>query len=96
MVEPQGNGIKIFIQADNASASTITFDALIASNVVSTKSSAQSLKLNNPIESYAPIYNESFEEVKTSTLFDRLKSSSTVDGIKDSLEESYNNYSSYE
>ena len=31
MVEPQGNGIKIFFQADNAAASTITFDALVAS-----------------------------------------------------------------
>ena len=88
MVEPQGNGIKIFFQADNASASTVTFDALIANApVVPAKNKTQSLKLNNPIESYAPIYNESFEEVKTSSLFDKLKSSSTVSGIKDSLEE---------
>ena len=63
MVEPQGNGLKIFFQADNASAATVTFDALIAS--VPVKTATQSLKLNNPIESYAPIYNETFEEAKT-------------------------------
>ena len=85
MVEPQGNGLKIFFQADNASASTVTFDALVA--MAPAKSSKQSLKLNNPIESYAPIYNESFDEAKTSSLFDRLKSSSTVADIKDSIDE---------
>ncbi len=85
MVEPQGNGLKIFFQADNASASTVTFDALVAAAPV--KTSTQSLKLNNPIESYAPIYNETFEEAKTSSLFDRLKSSSAVADIKDSIDE---------
>ena len=87
MVEPQGNGIKIFIQAENASASTVTFDALIAANAIPVKNSTQSLKLNNPIESYAPIYTESFEEAKTSSLFDRLKTSSTVANLKGTLEE---------
>ena len=85
MVEPQGNGISIFFQADNAAASTVTFDALVAN--VPAKKSTQSLKLNNPIESYAPIYNETFEEVKTSSLFDKLKSSSTVASLKDSIDE---------
>lgn len=85
MVEPRGNGISIFFQADNASASTVTFDALVAN--VPAKKSTQSLKLNNPIESYAPIYNDSFEQVKTSSLFDRLKSSSTVASLKDSIGE---------
>ena len=88
MVEPQGNGISIFFQADNAAASTVTFDALIASvPVVPVKNSAQSLKLNNPIESYAPIYKENYEDVKTSTLFDKLKASSTVASIRDSIDE---------
>ena len=90
MVEPQGNGISIFFQADNAAASTVTFDALVAAAPIKTAKSANSIKLNNPIESYAPIYQEEFENVKTSTLFDRLKASSTVAGIKDSIEENAN------
>ena len=85
MVEPQGNGVNIFFQADNASAATVTFDALIAN--VPAKSSTKSLKLNNPIESYAPIYNDTFEEAKTSSMFDKLKASSTVATIKDSIDE---------
>ena len=85
MVEPQGNGINIFFQADNASSATVTFDALIATAPV--KSSKQNLKLNNPIESYAPIYNDTFEEAKTSSMFDKLKASSTVAAIKDSIDE---------
>ena len=84
LVEPQGNGIKIFFQADNAAASSISFDALI---VAAPKKASQSLKLNNPIESYAPIYTESFEEAKTSSLFNKLKNSSTVANIKDSIDE---------
>ena len=77
MVEPQGNGISIFFQADNASAATITFDALIASATpINTKKPTQNIKLNNPIESYAPIYNDTFEEAKTSSMFNRLKNSS--------------------
>lgn len=85
MVEPHGNGISIFFQAENASASTVTFDSLIAA--VPPKKATKSLKLNNPIESYAPIYKESYEDVKTSSLFDKLKSSSTVANIKDSIDE---------
>lgn len=83
LVEPQGNGIKIFFQADNASASTVTFDALVASAPAKT---SKNLTLNNPIESYAPIYKENYEEVKTSSLFDKLKASS-VASIKDSIDE---------
>ena len=83
LVEPQGNGIKIFFQADNASAATITFDALVASAPAKTN---KNLTLNNPIESYAPIYKENYEEVKTSSLFDKLKASS-VASIKDSIDE---------
>ena len=50
-------------EAENASAATVSFDALIASAPV--KKATQNLKLNNPIESYAPIYNDTFEEAKT-------------------------------
>ncbi len=85
MVEPQGNGLSIFFQADNASAATVSFDALVA--IAPVKKSTQNIKLNNPIESYAPIYNETFEDTKTSSLFDKLKSSSTVASIKDSIDE---------
>lgn len=85
MVEPQGNGLNIFFQADNASAATVSFDALVA--IAPVKKSTQNIKLNNPIESYAPIYNETFEDTKTSSLFDKLKSSSTVASIKDSIDE---------
>lgn len=87
MVEPQGNGIKIFFQAENAEGATVSFDALTSAPVVSPVKTSTSLKLNNPIESYAPIYNEPFEETKTSSLFNKLKSSSTVNGIKDSIDE---------
>ncbi|MBE7703204.1 MAG: hypothetical protein E7Z89_04045 [Cyanobacteria bacterium SIG28] len=86
MVEPQGNGISIFFQADNASAASVTFDALTTA-IIPAKKPAQSIKLNNPIESYAPIYHEDFEPVKTSKMFDRIKASSTVANIKDSLSE---------
>ena len=85
VVEPQGNGVKIFFQADNAAASTVTFDALIATAPVSKQK--QNIRLNNPIESYAPIYTETFEDVKTSSLYDKLKSSSTVKSIRNNINE---------
>ena len=87
LVEPQGNGLKIFFQADNASAATVTFDALIANIPVAPVNATKSLKLNNPIESYAPIYHEEVEAPKTSGLFNKLKSSAAVSEIKDSLDE---------
>ena len=69
MVEPQGNGLSIFFQADNASAASVSFDALITTAPVK---NSKNIKLNNPIESYAPIYNETYEDVKTSTLFNKF------------------------
>lgn len=86
MVEPQGNGVSIFFQAENASAATVTFDALTTAPAAPSTNS-KNLKLNNPIESYAPIYTEDLETAKTSKLFDKLKSSSAVSDIKDSLDE---------
>ena len=47
MVEPQGNGISIFFQADNAANATVSFDALVATAPVKTK---QNIKLNNPTQ----------------------------------------------
>ena len=90
MVEPQGNGISIFFQAENASASTVTFDALTtaaAAPTVPVNANTKNLKLNNPIESYAPIYEEDYADVKTSKLFDKLKSSTAVDVLKDTVDE---------
>jgi hypothetical protein len=86
MVEPQGNGISLFFQAENASGATVTFDALETPAPIAPVKS--NLKLNHPIESYAPIYNEDFETPKTSKLFDRLKaSSSSADTLKDTFDE---------
>ena len=85
MVEPNGNGVSVFFQAENASAATVTFDSLTQAAPVKTDS--QKLKLNNPIESYAPIYKEDFQSEKTSNLFNKLKASQAVDSIKDSMDE---------
>lgn len=85
MVEPQGNGISIFFQAENAAATSVSFDSLAP--VMPAANKTQKIKLNNPVESYAPIYKEDYSNVKTSALFNRLKNSSAVEGIKDSVDE---------
>ena len=85
MVEPQGNGISIFFQAENAQGASVSFDSLAP--VVPAKSQTQQVKLSNPIESYAPIYKEDMTTTKTSTLFNKLKNSSAVDGIRESVDE---------
>lgn len=88
MVEPQGNGISIFFQAENASAATVTFDAInIPTAATTAKTDSKNIKLNNPIESYAPIYTDDYETAKTSKLFDKLKSSTAVDSLKDTIDE---------
>ena len=87
MVEQQGSGVNIFFQAENAEAATVTFDALTPAPVAAVKSETTKLKLNNPIESYAPIYNEDFQTAKTSKLYDKLKANSTLNEIKDNFEE---------
>ena len=71
MVEPQGNGVSIFFQAENAADATITFDAPVAV-AATVKPAKQSIRLSNPIESYAPIYKEDYTNAKTSNLFKRL------------------------
>lgn len=86
MVEPAGNGISIFFQAENAAKATVSFDALNAPLPIA--STTKNLKLNNPIESYQPIYTEDFQTEKTSSMFDRLRASSTVAAVKDGVKES--------
>lgn len=85
MVEPTGNGISIFFQAENAAGASITFDSLAPA--VPNKTETQKVKLSNPIESYAPIYKEDMSTQKTSSLFKKLQESSAFDGIKDSVDE---------
>lgn len=86
MVEPAGNnGVSIFFQAENAAGASVSFDSLAP--VTPKKAETQSVKLSNPIESYAPIYKEDMSQAKTSSLFQRLQKSSAVEGIKDSVDE---------
>ena len=85
MVEPSGNGISIFFQAENAAGTSVSFDSLAP--ILPKKNEAQNLKLSNPVDSYAPIYNEDIATAKTSPLFDKLKNSSAVEGLKDSVDE---------
>ena len=85
MVEPAGNGVSIFFQAENAAGASVSFDSLAP--VMPKKAETQSVKLSNPIESYAPIYKEDMSQAKTSSLFKRLQKSSAVEGIKDSMDE---------
>ncbi len=91
MVEQQGSGINIFFQAENAEAATVTFDALIPAPTKSVKSDSTQVKLNNPIESYAPIYKEEYQQnAKTSKLYNKLKESTAISDIKDGLDEATN------
>ena len=85
MVEQQGNSVNIFFQAENASNASVSFDSLAPA--IPVKQDSQKLKLSSPIESYAPIYREDLSNEKTSNLFNRLKQSSAVENIKDSVDE---------
>ena len=73
MVEPHGNGISLFFQAENAENASIAFDSS-ASAIVSIPKNEhkQTVKLNSPIESYAPIYREEMAQEKTSSLFNKI------------------------
>ena len=68
MVEPNGNGITLFFQAENAAGASVSFDSIAPVIIPKTKN----VKLSNPIESYAPIYNEEPVQEKTSELFKKL------------------------
>ena len=85
MVEPAGNGISIFFQAENAQGASVSFDSLAP--IVPPKTEKE-IKLNSPVDSYAPIYREELASERTSNLFNRLKNSSAVADIKDSVDES--------
>ena len=68
MVEPQGNGISIFFQAENAQGTSISFDSGLPVVAPQKTTSEKQVKLNSPIESYAPIYREDMAQEKTSDL----------------------------
>ena len=85
MVEPAGNGISIFFQAENAQGTSVSFDSLAP--VMPAKTEPQRLKLSNPVESYAPIYKEDMETAKTSNLFKKLQKSQAVDTLRDNMDE---------
>ena len=68
MVEPNGNGISLFFQAENASGASVSFDSIAPIVAPKTKN----VKLSNPIESYAPIYRDEPAQEKTSELFKKL------------------------
>ena len=90
MVENTSNGVSIFFQAENAQASSISFDSLAASvPAKKAEASTQQIKLNSPIESYAPIYREETAQDKTSSLFNKItqKSSSVSPELQDSVGE---------
>ncbi len=88
MVDDKGNGVSIFFQAENAQGSSISFDSL-APIIPPVKNETKQVKLNSPIDSYAPIYRDELAEEKTSNLFDKItkKSSSIGSGIQDSVGE---------
>lgn len=88
MVEPKGNGISIYFQAENAENASITFDS-ITSVTGSLSANQQKVKLNNPIESYAPIYREEIANEKTSSLFNKLteKSSALGNNLQENFDE---------
>lgn len=88
MVEPVGNGVSIFFQAENAQDTSVSFDALAPVIPTRTSSNTQKITLNNPVESYAPIYKEEIAQEKTSDLFNKLKQSSAVENLRDSIDES--------
>ncbi len=79
MIEPRGNGLSIFFQAKNAAGTSVTFDSLGGAVPVSR---TQSIKLNNPVDSYAPVYTGDYSAEKDSSLFNKFKNSSIVEGIK--------------
>ena len=82
MVEPSGNGVSLFFQAENAQGASISFDAIAPA--VPAKTTKQ-VKLNSPIDSYAPIYREDMSQSKTSSLFNKLTEKSNL--LKDDMRE---------
>ena len=81
MVENTNNGVSVFFQAENAEGASIAFDSIAPiTNIRKTESTKQKVKLNSPIESYAPIYREDLAQEKTSSLFNKItKKTSSMD-----------------
>ena len=94
MVENTSNGVNIFFQAENAENASIAFDS-IAPIAAPAPSPKQQVKLNSPIESYAPIYREetsaSSAAATTSALFKKITQKSTL--LAPELEDSVNDVS---
>lgn len=89
MVENVGNnGISIFFQAENAQGASVSFDSMAPVAVAKTPEKQQ-IKLNSPIDNYAPIYREDAAQSKTSSLFNKItnKSSSISSELEDSVGE---------
>ncbi len=94
MVENTNSGVSIFFQADNAQSASISFDAIAPVIPAKTEETKPQIKLNSPIDTYAPIYREETTQGKTSELFNKLTSKASayapeledsVDGAKDTL-----------
>lgn len=101
MVENTGNGVSVFFQAENAEGASVAFDSVMPiSKSKSINSEKQQVKLNSPIESYAPIYREDMAKEKTSSLFNKLtqKTSSVNTELQDTVNdtsETLNKFFSY-
>ena len=100
MVEPSGNGISLFFQAENASEASVSFDSIAVPVAATAPKQTKQVKLNSPIDSYAPIYREEVNQGKTSPLFKKLTEKSNIfkDEIMDNAEDttsSLNKYISY-
>ena len=94
MVENVGNGISVYFQAENAQDASISFDAMMPAAVAKNQTpEKQQIKLNSPIDNYAPIYREDNIQEKTTSLFDRItnKSASMSSEIQDSVGEASDN-----
>lgn len=87
MVENTSNGVSVFFQAENAQNASVTFDTAIPVQTPKKETTQQKVKLNSPIDSYAPIYREEMQQSKTSELFKKLtqKSSSVSAELEDSV-----------
>ena len=91
MVENVGNnGISIFFQAENAQGASISFDSMAPATYTKNSSEEkQKVKLNSPIDTYAPIYREDLSQERTTSLFNKItqKSSSMSSELQDTVGE---------
>ena len=93
MVENTSNGVSIFFQAENAQNSSVTFDSIIPAAARKVESDKQQVKLNSPIDSYAPIYREDTAQKETSSLFNKItqKTASFAPELEDSVNDASDN-----